>query len=272
MLEAFAAIDPVAFSLGPLTVHWYGLAYLFGFAFCALCAYYFAKRWGQQLSLDDMLTIMLAAVIATIVGGRLGYCLFYGGGYYWANPLKIFALTDGGMSFHGSLIGLVIGMLIAAKLVNVSPWLLFDLGSIGAPLALGIGRITNFINGELWGRTTDVAWGVVFVAAGPLARHPSQLYQAFLEGVVIFGVMLVLALRTPPPRRGLLFGMFLILYGVARIFAEFFREPDAQIGYLVGGWLTLGMVLSIPMIFAGVAVLLYTGTRLKTTMNAKEQR
>ncbi len=186
---AFPDIDPIAFRLGPLAVHWYGLAYLAGFVATALLMRWLARRWGLGLSDDDLLSIVLAAIIGVIVGGRLGYVLIYGGSFYLRNPVAVFSIWDGGMSFHGGLVGILVAGAIVARALRM-PWLtICDLGAVGAPIGFGLGRLANFVNGELWGRTTDVAWGVVFPGAGSLPRHPSQLYEAGLEGALLLAFM-----------------------------------------------------------------------------------
>lgn len=252
----FPAIDPVAFRLGPVAVRWYGLAYLVGFIGAGALLRWLARRWKLGLSDDDVLTIALAAVIGVVAGGRLGYVLFYGGSFYLRKPLEILAIWDGGMSFHGGLIGALVGGAIAARLVGLPALTMFDLGAVGAPIGLGLGRLANFVNGELWGRTTDVPWAVVFPGAGPVGLHPSQLYEAALEGVVLFAIVLVLAMRMPPRPRGEIIGWLLACYGVFRIAVEFFREPDAQIGFIAGG-VTMGQILSVPMVIAGVALIVW---------------
>jgi len=263
LLTSIASIDPVALRLGPFSVHWYGLAYIFGIMLGVTLGYLFAKRWKVDLSFDDITVVALCATIGIIAGGRLGYCLFYGGSYYWMNPLKILALTDGGMSFHGGFLGCVVGGLFAARLIKVSPLTLIDLGCVTAPIGLFLGRLTNFINEEVWGRVTTVPWGVVFSTGGPLPRHPSQLYEAFLEGIVLFAIMAFLALRVPPPPKGVLLGSFLVFYGIFRIFVEFFREPDSSLGFLAGDWLTMGMLLSIPMVLAGIGLIVWSRRQLR---------
>ena len=200
---------------------------------------------------------MLAAIIGVIVGGRLGYVLFYGAGYYWEQPARILRIWDGGMSFHGGLVGILIAGVVVARAIGMPFLSLWDLGAVGAPVGFAAGRIANFINAELWGRVTDVPWGIVFPDAGPLPRHPSQLYEAFLEGAVLLGVLLLLAWRLPPRPRGELVGWLLTLYGAFRVGIEFFREPDAQLSFLAGGWLTMGMLLSLPMIVAGVCLIVW---------------
>jgi phosphatidylglycerol---prolipoprotein diacylglyceryl transferase len=258
----YDASNPVAFSLGPLTVRWYGLAYLAAFALGAFILWRIGRRWKLTISLDDVLTVIIGVVIGAIVGGRLGYVIAYGDGYYLSHPLEIFMLSEGGMSFHGGLIGVVISGIISARITKIPFLTLADLGAIAAPLGLFFGRCANFINGELWGAVTDLPWGVVFGgSAGDLPRHPSQLYEAFLEGIVIFTVLYLLARRYPPRPRGTFFGLFLVLYGVFRIAVEFIREPDVQLGYLFGGWLTMGMVLSVPLILAGIGLLIYAHRR-----------
>ena len=213
-----------------------------------------AKRWDLHLSDDDQLTIVLAAVVGVILGARLGYVLVYGGGYFWSHPASVLAIWDGGMSFHGGLAGILIAALVVSRTMRIPFLTLCDVGSVGAPVGFFLGRIANFINGELWGRVTTVPWGMVFPGAGPLPRHPSQLYEAGLEGLVIFGVVLWLATRKQEPPRGLLLGTLMTLYGVFRIFVEFFRQPDIQMGSggFFAGWLTTGMLLSLPVLAVGV--------------------
>lgn len=247
---AYPVIDPVAFSLGTLSVRWYGLAYVAGFILAALVMRSLSRRWNVGLSTDDLLDIVLVAVVGLVVGARLGYVLFYGVGAYWSEPLSVFAFWDGGMSFHGGLVGILIAGAVIAKRKGVSALRLFDMGAVGAPLGLLFGRIANFVNGELWGRVTDAPWGMVFPRApGGLPRHPSQLYEAALEGLVLFVVMWVLSRRKRGD--GFMIGTMVALYGVFRIVAEFFREPDLQLGFITGG-LTMGQILSVPMVLVGV--------------------
>lgn len=257
--DMYQAIDPVALSLGPLQIRWYGLAYVVGFicAFVVIAA--LAKRWKVRVSEDAFYTVIFCVVLGVILGGRLGYVFVYGDGYYLQHPEKILAFNEGGMSFHGGLVGVIIGGIIAAKLTKIPFLTLADMGVVGVPIGLFFGRCANFINGELWGAPTDLPWGVVFGgAAGSVARHPSQLYEALLEGLVLFVVLFVLSRKTPPRPRGTFFGTFLLLYGVFRFAVEFIRQPDAQIGYLLGtDWFTMGQALSIPLMVAGVAFLVY---------------
>ena len=253
--QIYDSIDPVAFSIGQLEVRWYGLAYLAGFILCTLMVYRIGRRWKIGINSDDMLVILLAVMIGTIVGGRLGFVIFYGAGYYLEHPAEIFAISNGGMSFHGGLVGIVVGGIVASKITKIKFFTMADLVAIAAPIGLFFGRCANFINGELWGAVTDLPWGVVFETGGPLPRHPTQLYEALLEGVVIFVVLYVLSRREKPLPRGNYLGLFLVMYGCFRILIEFVRQPDVQLGYLFGGWLTMGMVLSVPLIIAGVVII-----------------
>ena len=256
--DIYQNIDPVLFSAGPFTVRWYGLAYVLGFVCAALVIWRVARRWRVRVDVDSLLTIMFCVIIGVIVGGRLGYVLFYGNGMYLQNPLEILAFNHGGMSFHGGLVGALLAGIVAAKLTGIPYLTLADLGCIGAPLGLLFGRCANFINGELWGAPTDAPWGVVFGgAAGMMPRHPSQLYEAFLEGIVLFAVLYLLSRARPLRSRGTFLGLFLIMYGCFRFIMEFVREPDVQLGYLWGGWLTMGQLLSVPLILVGIGVLVY---------------
>ena len=256
--EIYQSLDPVAFSLGPLSVRWYGIAYVVGFICAALILYRVARRWKVRVDVDALLTVMVCVIVGVIVGARLGYVLFYGDGYYLSHPLEILAFNKGGMSFHGGLIGALLSGIVAARITKIPYLTLADLGCIAAPVGLFFGRCANFVNGELWGAPTDAAWGVVFGgAAGMMPRHPSQLYEALLEGVVIFIVLYALSRREPPRPRGTFLGLFLMMYGTFRFLVEFVREPDVQLGYLWGGWLTMGQLLSLPLIIVGVAVFVY---------------
>lgn len=256
--DIYQGLDPIAFSLGPLVVRWYGLAYVLGFVCAAAIIYFVAKRWKLGMSEDNLLTLMVCAIVGVVLGARIGYVLFYGDGYYLSHPLETLAFNQGGMSFHGGLVGLLIGGAVAARMTRIPFLTLADLGSIAAPIGLFFGRCANFVNGELWGAPTDGPLGVVFGgAAGMMPRHPSQLYEAVLEGLVIFCVLFALSRKRPPRPQGTFLGAFLVLYGIFRFLIEFVREPDVQLGYLWGGWLTMGQVLSAPLIVAGIALLIY---------------
>lgn len=254
----YHSIDPVAFAIGPFSVRWYGIAYVFGFALAAFIVWKVAKHWKLNFDGDTLLTIMVCVIIGIILGARIGYCVFYGNGYYFSHPLEFFAFNQGGMSFHGGLAGALVAGILAAKLTGVPYLTLADLGVIAGSIGLFFGRCANFINGELWGAPTDLPWGVVFGGtAGDFPRHPSQLYEGFLEGIVIFLVLIFLARKVPPRPRGTFTAVFLIMYGTFRFLIEFVREPDLQLGYLFGGWFTMGMLLSIPLIVCGIALLVY---------------
>ncbi|MFC6489704.1 prolipoprotein diacylglyceryl transferase [Nitratireductor sp. GCM10026969] len=255
----FPQIDPVIFQIGPFAVHWYGIGYIVGILF----AWWYAKRlvsnrhlWAHDtppMKPTDLDDFVVWAAVGVVAGGRLGYVLFYDLPRYLANPLDIFALWQGGMSFHGGMLGTILAMVLFARSRGINVWSMLDTIAAATPVGLGLVRIANFINSELWGRPTDMPWGVVFPNGGPLPRHPSQLYEAALEGLVLFLVLRLLThrrLRLKTPR--FIGGAFICGYGLSRIFAEFFREPDAHIGYLAGGWLTMGMVLSLPMVLAGL--------------------
>ena len=256
--ELYHSLDPVAFSAGPITVYWYGISYIVGAVLTGVVMYRTQRRWGLGISVDDLMTVVIGVVCGLLIGGRLFYVLFYGDGYYLSHPLEILAFNQGGMSFHGGLVGLLIGGAVAARMTRIPFLTLADLGSIAAPIGLFFGRCANFVNGELWGAPTDGPLGVVFGgAAGMMPRHPSQLYEAVLEGIVIFCVLFALSRKRPPRPQGTFLGAFLVLYGIFRFLIEFVREPDVQLGYLWGGWLTMGQVLSAPLIVAGIALLIY---------------
>ena len=269
--DIYQGLDPIAFSLGPLVVRWYGLAYVLGFVCAAAIIYFVAKRWKLGMSEDNLLTLMVCAIVGVVLGARIGYVLFYGDGYYLAHPLEILAFNQGGMSFHGGLVGLLVGGAVAARMTRIPFLTLADLGSIAAPVGLFFGRCANFVNGELWGAPTDGPLGVVFGgAAGMMPRHPSQLYEAVLEGLVIFCVLFALSRKRPPRPQGTFLGAFLVLYGIFRFLIEFVREPDVQLGYLWGGWLTMGQVLSAPLIVAGIALLIYAARTQRSQAGPQE--
>jgi len=255
----FPDIDPVIVQIGPLAIHWYGAAYIVGILF----AWWYAGRlirneklWANGVApmkpadLDDFI---IWAAIGVVLGGRVGYILFYDLARYIENPLDIFAVWQGGMSFHGGFAGTTLAMILFARSRGIRVWTMFDVVAAGVPVGLGLVRLTNFINSEIWGRPSDVPWAVVFPNGGPLARHPSQLYEAALEGLALFILLRILThVFLKLKRPGFIAGAFVAGYGASRIFVEFFREPDAQLGYLFGGWLTMGMVLSVPMVVAGL--------------------
>lgn len=241
-------IDPVAFSIFGFSVHWYGLMYLLGFFAAWLLAQYRAKR--INFTRDHITDLIFYCSLGVIIGGRLGYGLFYQPGEFFSNPLWIFQVQNGGMSFHGGLLGVITAMLWFARRHKTSFWTVADFIAPLIPIGLGLGRLGNFINGELWGKTTDFFLGMVFPNAGALPRHPSQLYEAFFEGIILFTIMWIYSAK--PRKLSNVSGLFLICYAIIRIGIEFVREPDAHLGYIAFGWLTQGQLLSIPMILFGL--------------------
>jgi phosphatidylglycerol---prolipoprotein diacylglyceryl transferase len=255
----FPNIDPVLFSIGPFAVRWYALAYIVGI----LGGWFYARAivrsqtlWGgpAPLTVADYDDFILWVTLGIILGGRTGYVLFYNASYFIEHPLDVFKLWNGGMSFHGGFLGCVLAVVLFARHRGISWLSLGDITCAVAPIGLFLGRLANFINAELWGRVSDVPWAMVFPGGGPLPRHPSQLYEAALEGLVLLAVLAFLIRCGALKRPGTVIGVFALGYGAARLFCEFFREPDPQIGYLWGG-LTMGMLLSLPLMLAGVAFL-----------------
>ena len=258
----FPAIDPVAIAIGPLAIRWYSLAYIGGI----FIGWIYLKRmiaranlWPGEapLSRNDAEDVLVWAALGIIFGGRIGYVLFYDPARILADPLSALKVWEGGMSFHGGFLGVIIALAIFARRRGVSPLSLGDLAAAAAPIGLFFGRLANFINGELYGRVSDVPWAMVFPGGGPLPRHPSQLYEAALEGLVLF-VILRLATHVfgALGRPGTVTGLFFVFYGLFRFTVEFFRMPDVHIGFLAGG-LTMGMVLSLPMIPIGLGFIAY---------------
>jgi phosphatidylglycerol:prolipoprotein diacylglycerol transferase len=253
----FPAFDPVLIRIGPLAVRWYALAYIAGI----LLGWVYARAiirseqpWGgpAPMTPGDYDDFILWVTLGIIVGGRLGYVLFYNPAYFAANPGEIVQLWKGGMSFHGGFLGCVAAVVLFALYRGIPILSLGDVTCAAGPIGLFFGRVANFINGELWGRTTDVPWGVVFPGGGPIARHPSQLYEAFLEGIVLFAALALMIRAGALKRPGLIIGAFAAGYAIARLLCELVREPDPQLGYFWGG-LTMGMLLSLPLLLAGLA-------------------
>ncbi|WP_458761393.1 prolipoprotein diacylglyceryl transferase [Afipia sp. TerB] len=264
---AFPVFDPVAISVGPIAIRWYALAYIGGIVLGWLYARAIIRNdrlWGRKapMTVTDFDDFILWVTLGIILGGRTGYVLFYNFEYFIGHPMEIFAVWHGGMSFHGGFMGCVIAVLAFGLSRRIPVLSLGDVTCAVGPIGLLLGRIANFINGELWGRPADdsVPWAMVFPHGGPLPRHPSQLYEAGLEGILLF-IILALAIRAGALKRpGLIIGVFAVGYGLARITSEFFREPDPQLGFLWGG-LTMGMILSIPMIIAGLSFIAYAWRR-----------
>jgi phosphatidylglycerol:prolipoprotein diacylglycerol transferase len=269
----FVDIDPIAFSIGPLAVHWYGIMYLLGFGMAWWLGRRRVRAGRLPIGDEQFSDLVFYGMLGVILGGRIGYMLFYDTAELLAHPLSLLRIWEGGMSFHGGLLGVLVAGCLWSRRNGVHFFDTIDFVAPLVPIGLGLGRLGNFIGGELWGRHTDVAWGMIFpraldalgrtrdelhamALAGQLdheARHPSQLYQAFLEGAVLFAVLWWFS-RKPRPRYAVS-GLFALLYGVFRFAVEFVREPDVQLGYLAFGWLTMGQVLSLPLIGIGVVLL-----------------
>lgn len=266
----YPAIDPVALAIGPLEIHWYGLMYLLAFGTAWILALYRVRRGGAWAGWTEqhVSDLVFYCAMGIIVGGRLGYALFYGFDQLKANPLWLFKLWEGGMAFHGGLLGVLVAIAWFGHKTGKNFFAVGDFVAPFVPLGLMFGRIGNFIGGELWGRVADpsVPWAMVFPRAGDLARHPSQLYQAALEGLLLFVVLWWYSSR-PRPQKAV-GAAFLLGYGVFRTIAEFYREPDAHIGFDLFGWLSRGQLLSIPMILIG-ALFLWWAYRTPTDKGAK---
>jgi phosphatidylglycerol---prolipoprotein diacylglyceryl transferase len=264
-LLPYPAINPILIHLGPLAVRWYALAYIVGI----LVGWMYARSiiasprlWGgpPPLTVIDFDDFVIWITLGIILGGRIGYILFYNLPLFAAHPLQIFELWNGGMSFHGGFLGCMVAIILFALKRKIPILSLGDVTTAVTPIGLFLGRIANFINDELWGRPTDMPWAMIFPTGGPIPRHPSQLYEAALEGIVLFIVLNVLVRCGALKRRGIVTGSFAVGYAAARITCEFFREPDPQLGFLWGG-LTMGMLLCIPLMLAGIGILAYALTR-----------
>ena len=259
----YPMIDPVLVEIGPFALRWYALAYIAGIVLGWRLVRRLVQRPGWQVTPEAIDDLVFYVTLGVILGGRIGYILFYQPSQYLTHPLDILAVWRGGMSFHGGLIGVLAATFLFARSRGLAFFEVTDALAVATPIGLFLGRLANFVNAELWGRATDVPWAVVFPTAGPLPRHPSQLYEAALEGVALFAVMLWFA-RRPYHRedRGRLSGIFLIGYALARLAVEFFREPDVQIGYLLGG-VTMGQLLSLPMLAFGIYLVTRTRRRIE---------
>lgn len=247
-------IDPVAIAIGPLKIYWYGLTYLVGFVAGWWLGRLRARKPGSPITEEQMGDLLFYLALGVILGGRFGYVIFYNFDAFLADPLWLLRVWEGGMSFHGGLLGVMFAMWWYGRKIGTGFWRLADFVAPLVPVGLGAGRIGNFINGELWGKPTDVPWGMVFrQAPDVLARHPSQLYQFALEGVLFFIILWWFSAKSRP--RMAVSGLFLVCYGIFRFLVEFVRQPDAQLGYLAFDWLTMGQVLSFPMLVAGLALM-----------------
>jgi phosphatidylglycerol---prolipoprotein diacylglyceryl transferase len=261
----FPAFDPVLISFGPFAIRWYALAYIVGILLGWLYARTVIKHetlWGgvPPMTPADFDDFVLWVTLGIILGGRIGYVLFYNPQYFAQHPLEMVELWNGGMSFHGGFLGCVLAVVLFARHRGIPILSVGDLTCAAGTIGIFLGRLANFINGELWGRPTDVPWAMVFPSGGPQPRHPSQLYEALLEGLLLFVVLTVLIRRGALQRPGFITGAFAFGYGIARTIGEFFREPDVQLGFLWGG-VTMGMLLSLPLILAGLVLMLVTARR-----------
>ena len=244
----FPHIDPVFLRIGPLQFRWYGLMYILAFIATYFILRGESRRKQLPLTMDDVADLVFYGAMGVVLGGRLGYILFYNLGFYLTHPFRVFAVWEGGMSFHGGLLGVILAFALYARKKGVPFLSLMDMAALCAPIGLGLGRIGNFINGELYGRVTDVPWGMVFPGGGNLPRHPSQLYEAFLEGLLLFVIILVVSRWSKVP--GVPAWALCAGYGLFRFIVEFFREPDAQLGIFLGLF-SMGQFLSLPMFLLG---------------------
>jgi len=251
---SYPHIDPIIIKVGPFSLRWYGLMYVLGFVASYLLVLYQIKRKRLKIERSQVDDLFFALILGLVIGARLGYVLFYNFNFYIQNPLEIFMVWHGGMSFHGGLIGTFIAGCIVIKRQHHDFFTIGDLIIPTCPIGIGLGRMGNFINGELFGKPSTLPWAMVFPHGGPHPRHPSQLYEAFFEGLLLFVILWIYKDRKK--REGDVFALFLMLYGLFRIFCEFFRAPDLQVGYIVGP-LTMGQVLSLLMIFIGAFVKWY---------------
>ncbi len=251
----FPQIDPVFLSIGPLQFRWYGLMYVLGFIATYFILRSESRRKQLSLSADDISDLVFYSALGVVLGGRLGYILFYNLPFYLNNPLKLLAVWEGGMSFHGGFLGVTASLALFARRKQIPFFTLIDMAALCAPVGLGLGRIGNFINGELYGRATDLPWGIVFPAGGALPRHPSQLYEALLEGLTLFLIVRLASRRLP--KTGVAGWTFVAGYGLFRFMVEFVRQPDAQLGTFMGGIFSMGQLLSFPMFLIGATMVVW---------------
>ncbi len=249
----YPTINPTIVKIGPLQIQWYGVMYILGFLSSYFLVKYQIRKKRLPININTVNDLFLFMIIGLIIGARLGYVIFYNLPFYLTHPLKLFAIWEGGMSFHGGLLGIILFGLIFIKKHKLNFWLMADLISVTAPIGLGLGRLGNFINAELYGRVTNLPWGMIFPSGGVFPRHPSQLYELFLEGILLFTILWWI--KDFPFKKGTLFCLFLLLYGIFRFFIEFFRQPDPQLGFIFS-FITMGQILSIFMCISGL-ILLY---------------
>ncbi|MFB0532402.1 MAG: prolipoprotein diacylglyceryl transferase [Desulfatiglandales bacterium] len=258
----YPTVNPTIVKLGPLEMRWYGVMYVLGFLSSYFLVRYQIRKKGLHIDIHFVNDLFFFLIIGLIIGARLGYVIFYNLPFYLSHPLKLLAIWEGGMSFHGGVIGVIFSGSIYAKRHGVNFWELADLIVVTAPIGLGLGRLGNFINAELYGRVTNLPWGMVFPSAGDFPRHPSQLYEFFLEGVLLFAILWWI--KDLPFKKGTLFCLFLFLYSIFRFFVEFFREPDPQLGF-VFSFMTMGQILCLLMAIGGLALLYFRPNNEKTT-------
>jgi len=258
----YPIINPTIINIGPLQIRWYGVMYILAFLASYFLVRYQIRKKRLNIDINTVNDLFLFLIIGLIIGARLGYVIFYNLPFYLSHPLKLFAIWEGGMSFHGGLIGIIFSGLIYIKKHRVDFWAIADLIVVTAPIGLGLGRLGNFINAELYGRVTNVPWGMIFPTGGDLPRHPSQLYQFFLEGILLF--LILWWIKDFSFKKGTLFCLFLLLYSSFRFFVEFFREPDPQLG-LIFSFITMGQILSIFMGISGLILLYFRPEKEKTT-------
>ena len=256
MILFYPTINPVIFAVGPLKIHWYALMYLLGFLCAWLLAGYRAKKQALPWTKEQISDLIFYSAVGVILGGRLGYMLFYDTANWLHHPLEIFKVWQGGMSFHGGFIGVLIALWLFGRRYKKQFWEITDFMAPLVPIGLALGRIGNFINGELWGRPTNISdWGMIFPYVDMQPRHPSQLYECFFEGIVLFIIVWIFTSKPRPVRAAT--GVFLVGYGCFRFALEFFREPDVGLGFIWANWLTMGQLLSIPMILVGMLLLIW---------------
>lgn len=263
----FPSVSPIIFSVGPLAIRWYSMAYLAGIVIAWFLATKSVKKYQLPISKENLENAVFYATLGIILGGRLGYVLFYGSGEFWQNPLQILAIWQGGMSFHGGAVGAVLGLYYTSHLSHVKFLQITDLAALYAPIGIFLGRMANFVNDELWGRETDVAWAVRFPNGGYVPRHPSQVYEAITEGLLMFVILnAVWHFKWIRQRSGFTSALFVLFYATFRTWLENYRQPDAQLGFLYAG-LTMGQLLSLPLFFLGF-YLIYFSVRNKLTETA----
>ncbi len=262
----YPLIDPVAISLGPLKIHWYGIMYLIAFGAAWWLGRRRARRPDSGWNDEQISDLIFYGALGVVLGGRIGYTLFYNFGHFISDPISILRIWEGGMSFHGGLLGVLVAMWLFARKYKHRFFALTDFIAPLVPIGLATGRLGNFINGELWGQPTNLPWGMVFPGGGPLPRHPSQLYEMFFEGIVLFLIVWIFSAR-PRPRMAVS-GVFALGYGVFRFAVEFVRQPDEHLGFIAFGWLTQGQLLSAPLILTGI-VLLWLAYRRAVEVSAE---